>query len=553
MNNCILTLVIAAAAVALRTSASPTTHPLQVNNVNHYVAYDEQDANSAVDTDSDPDAEGDYDVFYDHLSPDGRWFYDDDYGYVWQPTVAVSATDWRPYSDGHWVWTDRGWFWESNEDFGWATYHYGRWAMIEGVGWVWVPGSRWAPAWVSWRHTDDDDCVGWAPLPPESTFDVSVGFHSWCDSYYDIGPAAYLFIRIGDFCRPSYREFYVPQQQNVVLINRTTNITNITYNNNVINNYGPRYETVSQLVQQRVGQTVPNYKINYAAQRAANATFKTSVKGNQLNVVAPPQRLKAVSTVTPKVAKQLGKAQVNRGWQNVPQAQAQQLREKFAQQTPLPKTLPSKPVLPAKPQIQAATKGQQQPATEAGKVKQEAGTPLKPFTETPKSKTTEERNKQLETEKANTAEKGKPGETAKKPAAVTEEKKAGAEAAAAKEKPKVNEAEKAKVEHAQGSAKPAVHEEASKRRKEETKKEPSGTPQAKANRSNLPPHESHHQVRVAEANVTQPHGSQPHAEAHVSQPHGSQPHPQPHPKPPPPQPHRAAPSGNQKKKEEQKG
>jgi hypothetical protein len=540
MNNCVLPLVIGVAALALRTPGSPITHPLHANNLNHYVAYDEQDTNPVVDADSDPDAEGDYDVFYDRLTPDGRWFYDDDYGYVWQPNAAVSVPDWRPYSDGHWVWTDRGWFWESNEDFGWATYHYGRWVMIEAVGWAWVPGRQWAPAWVSWRHTDNDDYVGWAPLPPESTFDVNVGFHSWCDSYYDIGPAAYAFIRIGDFWRPSYREFYVPPQENLVLINRTTNITNITYNNNVINNYGPRYETVSQLVQQRAGKTVPGYKINYTAQRAADAAFKTSVQGNQLNVVAPPQRLKAVATVTPKVAKQLGNAQVNRGWQNVPQAQAQQLREKFAQQTPVPKTLPTKPVLPAKPQIEAAKKGQQQPATEAGKVKQEVGTPLKPSAETPKSKAAEERNKQLETEKAKTAEKG---ETAKKPATVTEEKKAGAEVAAEKKRPKGHEAEKGRAEH----AKPAVHEEEAKRKKEETKKEPSGTPQAKVNGSNVP-HESHHEARFAEAHVDQPQVSQPHAQPHVSQPH-----PQPHPKSPPPKSHQAAPSGNQKKKEEHKG
>src|SRR3982074_2129929 len=127
----------------------------------HLVAFQDPDPDSgAIDESS-----ADYDVFYDRLSSDGNWFYDDDYGYVWQPNVAVSTLSWRPYADGHWVWTDRGWCWVSNEDFGWATYHYGRWIRISGAGWVWVPGDEWAPAWVSWRHTDDDDYVGWAPLP----------------------------------------------------------------------------------------------------------------------------------------------------------------------------------------------------------------------------------------------------------------------------------------------------------------------------------------------------------------------------------------------------
>ena len=44
-----------------------------------------------------------------------------DYGYCWQPAVAVSNAKWRPYSDGYWVYTDVGWTWVSYEDFGWAT------------------------------------------------------------------------------------------------------------------------------------------------------------------------------------------------------------------------------------------------------------------------------------------------------------------------------------------------------------------------------------------------------------------------------------------------
>ena len=87
-----------------------------------------------------------------------------DYGYCFQPNVAVSNADWRPYADGYWAYTDVGWTWVSYEDFGWATYHYGRWADLAGYGWVWVPGYEWGPAWVSWRT--GGDYVGWAPLPP---------------------------------------------------------------------------------------------------------------------------------------------------------------------------------------------------------------------------------------------------------------------------------------------------------------------------------------------------------------------------------------------------
>ncbi len=67
----------------------------------------------------------DFSVFYSRLSSDGDWVEAGDYGYVFCPHAAHDG-DWAPYRDGHWVWTDRGWFWYSNEHFGWATYHYGR-------------------------------------------------------------------------------------------------------------------------------------------------------------------------------------------------------------------------------------------------------------------------------------------------------------------------------------------------------------------------------------------------------------------------------------------
>ena len=110
------------------------------------------------------------------------------------------ANDWRPYRDGHWVWTDRGWYWDSNEPFGWATYHYGRWTRLRGTGWCWVPGRQWAPAWVSWRESSDH--VGWAPLPPEVADDSQTRVGGWVDNYYGIGPEAYSFVKIGDLSRP---------------------------------------------------------------------------------------------------------------------------------------------------------------------------------------------------------------------------------------------------------------------------------------------------------------------------------------------------------------
>jgi hypothetical protein len=76
-----------------------------------------------------------------------------------KPREAEGSRSWRPYTNGRWVYTDAGWTWISEEPFGWATYHYGRWARLRNIGWIWVSGDEWAPAWVSWRKSND--YVGW--------------------------------------------------------------------------------------------------------------------------------------------------------------------------------------------------------------------------------------------------------------------------------------------------------------------------------------------------------------------------------------------------------
>jgi hypothetical protein len=109
--------------------------------------------------------------FYDNLSPYGEWFQQPQYGWCWTP--YDTPADWRPYRDGHWEYTDYGWSWVSDESWGWAPYHYGRWFFDDSYGWAWVPGTEWAPAWVAWRYADD--YVGWAPLPPDAGWDASAG------------------------------------------------------------------------------------------------------------------------------------------------------------------------------------------------------------------------------------------------------------------------------------------------------------------------------------------------------------------------------------------
>jgi hypothetical protein len=121
----------------------------------------------------------DVSIFYDRLAPYGHWFRHGGYGWVWTPYDM--PVGWRPYTHGHWVYSDCGWAWVSDWSWGWAPFHYGRWFFDRDYGWIWIPDTVWGPAWVAWRWSDD--WIGWAPLPPDARWQVGIGLHfgDWRD------------------------------------------------------------------------------------------------------------------------------------------------------------------------------------------------------------------------------------------------------------------------------------------------------------------------------------------------------------------------------------
>src|SRR5512143_1789772 len=68
-----------------------------------------------------------FDLAYSNLSQSGSWLVSAQYGHVWQPREY--NRDWNPYYDGHWVYTDMGWAWVSDYQWGAIPYHYGTWVM----------------------------------------------------------------------------------------------------------------------------------------------------------------------------------------------------------------------------------------------------------------------------------------------------------------------------------------------------------------------------------------------------------------------------------------
>jgi Family of unknown function (DUF6600) len=159
-------------------------------------------------------------IGYEDLDDYGEWRSVPEYGSVWFP--AHVAGGWAPYRFGHWVWIEPwGWTWVEDEPWGFAPFHYGRWAVVGG-GWCWVPGPVvvrpvYAPALVAF--------VG----GPRFNLSISIGGGGGGVAWFPLGPR--------EVYMPAYRASprYV---QNINVTNTTVNVTNVTnvYNNVNVHN-----------------------------------------------------------------------------------------------------------------------------------------------------------------------------------------------------------------------------------------------------------------------------------------------------------------------------
>jgi hypothetical protein len=133
----------------------------------------------------------------------GTWLNTPDYGSVWLPDVMP---DWAPYRVGQWTWVAPwGWTWVDSAPWGFAPFHYGRWAMWNGR-WAWVPGTYvarpvYAPALVAW--------TGPVPVAPGVSLSVGVGSSV---GWFPLGP----------------REVYVPPYGVSGVYVHNVNITHVT-------------------------------------------------------------------------------------------------------------------------------------------------------------------------------------------------------------------------------------------------------------------------------------------------------------------------------------
>jgi len=177
---------------------------------------------------------------YEDLDEYGSWTYEAGYGACWSPRGV--AVDWAPYRYGHWVWiAPWGWTWVEDEPWGFAPFHYGRWAFVSSR-WFWVPGRVfvrpvYAPALVAF--------VG------GGGFHLSVGVGGPGVAWFPLAP--------GEVYMPWYRTSrgYV---NHVNITNTRVNITQVT---NVYNVYNSR-------------SGVNATRITYVNQRRTNAVTAVS-------------------------------------------------------------------------------------------------------------------------------------------------------------------------------------------------------------------------------------------------------------------------------------
>ena len=219
---------LAAASIAAPAAAAPNPPPTPTPPP--LLADDSQADPSAPE----PSPDVTLNTFYDALTPYGSWVNIAGYGECWLPGVTVYNHDWQPYGDqGHWVYTDSGWYWASDYSWGWAPFHYGRWFHSLAFGWCWRPDTLWGPSWVTWRYSDD--YCGWAPLPPGAYFQEGVG---WVfkgglvamDYDFGISPDYYVFVGINDFSGANPIRHRIDHERVGHILHETAVVNNVGHN-----------------------------------------------------------------------------------------------------------------------------------------------------------------------------------------------------------------------------------------------------------------------------------------------------------------------------------
>ena len=209
----------------------------------------------------------------------GSWNEVPNIGPVWTPRVDGG---WAPYKLGHWAWIEPwGWTWIDDSPWGFAPFHYGRWAYVTG-SWGWVPGPRaqravYSPALVAW-------CGGGGGGGLRISASAGLGL-----AWFALGP--------GEVYVPSHRasaEYVTRVNVNNTVVNRT--VINNVYNNTVVNK-----TTINNITY--VNQTAPGAVVGMShADMAAGrrGTVPVNVQPTQVTGIAPVPTVRPLMQPMPR-------------------------------------------------------------------------------------------------------------------------------------------------------------------------------------------------------------------------------------------------------------
>lgn len=178
--------------------------------------------------------------------------------FVWKPSTDLAVSlgsdnlnqpEYRPYYNGQWLNTDNGWYFNAPTPEEEIVHHYGRWNHNPALGWVWVPGRVWSPAWVDWKV--NDSYVAWTPVP------AGVYIQNEVIEVPVIPEEKYAVVEKRYFVKPMIYEYIFPVVQTVIIYPDLRPVSGITVVNGSVINYGPSVVTVSSVV----GSDIPKIKL----------------------------------------------------------------------------------------------------------------------------------------------------------------------------------------------------------------------------------------------------------------------------------------------------
>jgi hypothetical protein len=231
--------------------------------------------------------------FYDALFPVGEWIQitkeeideemndgsgesyssmqdpENEFLFIWRP--KNTDEDWKPYINGQWVYTDHGWLWASDEKWGWAVFHYGRWWKSSKYGWVWLPGKVWSPAWVQWLISENH--IGWCALSPKAKWKVEDGINEAVYKFKN-KDEDWVFVEKSKFQNPINSSEIVLATKNSSLIPKSQRVLDIRFENNKMINNGPDVKDIEI----RTGKILKQRELKYLEEKRKTVVGENDVK-----------------------------------------------------------------------------------------------------------------------------------------------------------------------------------------------------------------------------------------------------------------------------------